>query len=209
MAHESGWWRWILGVLAIVWFGSLPTQEWVVLDVVNPSGVVVTDGAPEVGARLSGGRLATGPESELEVQLGDQVRFRMIPGTELQLPRPPGRWFGRGRRLNLNAGEIYGTSGGNKLDFELVFATGELEAQLTGTTFAVFRTAEASCVCLWEGGISVVPLVGTVAPINLAEKQRVWIYKDGRAPEILPLSDMETMKLQMTEEAGLATPNPN
>jgi ferric-dicitrate binding protein FerR (iron transport regulator) len=196
----------VLGVLAVVWFGSLPTEEWVVLDVVKPDGVVVSQGALDVGTRLSGGRVATGPESELEVQLGDQVRFRMTPGTELQLPRPPGRWFSRGRRLDLNAGEIYGTSGGHKLDFELVFATGELEAQLTGTTFAVFRTDEASCVCLWEGGISVMPLVGDETPITLAEKQRVWIFKDGRAPEILPLSDMETMKLQMIHDAGLATP---
>lgn len=195
----------VLGVLAVVWFGSMPTQEWIVLDVVNPTGVTGTDGAPSVGSRVSGGQLVTtGPESELEIQLGDQLRFRMIAGTTLDLPRAPGRWFGRGRELQLTAGEIYGTSGGKKLDFDLVFSTGELQAQLIGTTFAVFRTDDASCVCLWEGGISVVPLVGTTTPVNLDEKKRVWIYKDGRAPEILPLSDMEIMKLQMIHESGLA-----
>jgi ferric-dicitrate binding protein FerR (iron transport regulator) len=128
----------------------------------------------------------------------------MIPGTALELPRPPGRWFGRDRELTLTAGEIYGTSGGRTLDFDLTFATGELQAQLTGTTFAVFRTDTASCVCLWEGGIAVTPLVGPAETIDLEVKRRVWVFKDGRAPAILPLSDMEVMKLQMIHEAGLA-----
>lgn len=194
----------VLAIVVVGWFGSTPTEDWVVLDVVNPSGVTVAEGSSAVGDHVSGGRLVTGPESELEVQLGDQLRFRMIAGTTLDLPRPPGRWFGRDRRLELAAGEIYGTSGGGKLDFNLVFGTGELEARLTGTTFAVFRTVEASCVCLWEGGIAVAPLVGNDAPVILDEKQRVWIYKDGREPEILPLSDMETMKLQMVHDMGLA-----
>ena len=107
--------------------------------------------------------------------------------------------------MTLTAGEIYGTSGGRKLNFEMTFATEELQAQLTGTTFAVFRTDDASCVCLWEGGIAVTPLLGPDAPIILEEKQRVWIFKDGRQPEILPLSDMEQMKLQMIHDAGLET----
>jgi len=179
-----------------------------VLDVVNPDGVVGTDDAPAVGSILDGGRVATGPESELEVQLGDQLRFRMVPGTELELPRAPGRWFGRDRRLELESGEIYGTSGGRTLDFALTFATQELQAELTGTTFAVFRTDSASCVCLWEGGIAVAPLVGGSDPIALPEKRRVWIYRDGRAPEILPLSDMEVMKLQMIHDGGLAASGP-
>ena len=41
--------------------------------------------------------------------------------------------------------------------------------------------------------------------VSLEPLSRVWIYRDGRAHEVLPLSDMETMKLQMTEEAGLAS----
>ncbi|MDX2474649.1 MAG: hypothetical protein QNL91_13180 [Candidatus Krumholzibacteria bacterium] len=198
----------VLSAIAIFWYGSTPDQQWVVLDVVNPGGIaVVQDIASAIGQPVNHGLIATGPESELEMQLGAQLRFRMVPGTTLELPRPPGRWFGRDRRLTVNSGEIYGTSGGRKLDFGLVFATDELQAQLTGTTFAVFRTDSASCVCLWAGGISVLPLIGPDAPIALEEKQRVWIYKDGRAPERLPLSDMEIMKLQMIHDAGLFSPD--
>nr|MEE4269666.1 FecR family protein [Candidatus Krumholzibacteria bacterium] len=194
-------------LVAAFLFGSTPSDQWVVLDVVQPEGVTAPGGqALATGHRLEAGTLVTAPGSEVELQLGDRLRFRMLPGTRLELPAAPGRWFDRGRELTLSSGEIYGTTGGQKLGFPLVFATEELTASLTGTTFAVFRTPEASCVCLWEGGITVVPVSGEVAPIVLPELRRVWVYRDGRAPEILPLSDMETMKLQMTEEAGLAVP---
>ncbi len=109
--------------------------------------------------------------------------------------------------MKLDSGEIYGTSGGQKLDYDLAFVTDELSARMTGTTFAVFRTDEASCVCLWVGGIDVTSSAGGEV-VTLEPRSRVWIYRDGRAPEVLPLSDMETMKLQMTDEAGLATPQP-
>ena len=194
-----------LGVLAIVWFGFTPDQDWVVLDAVNSGGLTTTTaGTVTPGTSLAAGRIATGPKSELEIQLGDQLRFRMVPGTSLDLPRAPGRWFGRDRRLTLAAGEIYGTSGGRKLDFGMIFATEELEATLTGTTFAVFRTDTTSCVCLWKGGVAVQPLVGPSTSIVLQPEQRVWVYKDGRQPVLLPLSDMEVMKLQMIHDAGLA-----
>ena len=52
-----------LGVLAVVWFGSTPTEQWVVLDVVNPGGVTVTEGASAVGDRLAGGRWPPDPRA--------------------------------------------------------------------------------------------------------------------------------------------------
>ncbi|MFT7698499.1 MAG: ferric-dicitrate binding protein FerR (iron transport regulator), partial [Candidatus Krumholzibacteriia bacterium] len=193
--------------------GVQPTTEWVVLDVVNGAGIssadqVLNGRTLAVGDRLTAGDLSTGPESELEVQLGSGLRFRLLAGTSLTLPKAPGRWFNRNRQLPLTSGEIYGTSGSQKLGFDLVFNTQELEARLTGTTFAVFRTDSTSCVCLWEGGIAVTPLVGPADLVNLAEKTRVWIFRDGREPAILPLSGMETMKLQMTEDNGIAAELP-
>ncbi len=194
-----------LGVLAVFWFGSQPQQDWVVLNIQIPDGITIPgDGTLAVGTHLDSGLLTTGPESELQVQLGDKLRFTMLPGTSLELPKPPGRWFDRNRRLPLTSGEIYGTSGGQKLGFDLVFHTPELEARLTGTTFAVFRIDVASCVCLWEGGVAVTPLVGDYDVVNLEVLHRVWIYKDGREPEIKTLDANETMKLQMTHDAGLA-----
>jgi ferric-dicitrate binding protein FerR (iron transport regulator) len=193
-----------LGVLAVFWFGSQPTQQWVVLDLKTPTGVYVSgETALAVGASLESGPITTGPESEMTIQLGDKLRLTLLPETQLTLPKPPGRWFNRSRRMPITSGEVYGTSGGRKLGFDLVFSTPELEARLTGTTFAVFRIDVASCVCLWEGGVAVTPLVGDHDVVNLEVKHRVWIYKDGREPEIKTLDANETMKLQMTHDVGI------
>ena len=193
----------VLGVLAVAMIGRRPAETWVVLDVVQPEGVTVAGQPLGAERTVTGGVITTAAGSELELQLGRSLRFRMMPGTQLDLPEPPGRWFGRARRFEVAAGEMYGTTGGRKLDFALEFATLELKADLTGTTFAVFRTAEASCVCLWEGGITVTPTRDETA-IELQPGQRVWVFRDGRPAEVLPLSDMETMKLRMMQDAGIA-----
>jgi len=193
-----------LGVLALAMFGRQPQGTWVVLDAVEAGGITV-DGRPvAVGESFGEGDIVVAAGSELELQLGQSLRVRLLEGTRLDLPSGPGRWFGRGRTLQLDSGEIYGTSGGQKLGFDLAFVTDELSARMTGTTFAVFRTPEASCVCLWSGGIDVTSAEsGDVVTLN--PRRRVWIYRDGRAHEVMPLSDMETMKLQMIDEAGLAS----
>jgi ferric-dicitrate binding protein FerR (iron transport regulator) len=194
-----------LGILAVFLYGWQPEASWVVLDTVEEGGITV-DGKPlAVGDSFTGGDIVVAAGSELELQLGEDLRVRLLSGTSLELPQGPGRWFGRSRKLELQRGEIFGTSGSGELGFDLAFVTGELSARLTGTTFAVFRTDEASCVCLWVGGIDVTAL-GTGEVITLEPQSRVWIYRDGRAPEVMPLSDMETMKLQMIDEAGLANP---
>lgn len=194
-------------LLAVAIFGRAPTDEWIVLDVVNPAGVEAPAGSGlNKGDVIEPGTLACAPDAELEVQLGDRLRFRMMPGTRIELPAGPGRWFNRGRELSLASGEIYGTTGGNKLDFPLEVITDELTAQLTGTTFAVFRTDEGSCVCLWEGGITVTPAATPTEPTFLEPQRRVWVYRDGRPREVLPLTDMEIMKLRMTSDGGLADP---
>jgi ferric-dicitrate binding protein FerR (iron transport regulator) len=197
-----------LGVLAVALYGWQSADQWVVLDVVEAGGITVEGRSMAVGESFGSGTVVVAAGSELELQLGNSLRVRLLEGTELELPSGPGRWFGLGRSLKLDSGEIYGTTGGQKLGFDLAFVTDELSARMTGTTFAVFRTDEASCVCLWVGGIDVTSAASGEV-VSLEPLSRVWIYRDDRAPEVLPLSDMETMKLQMTEEAGLATPDPN
>ncbi len=197
----------VLGALALLMIGRQPAEQWVVLDILEPGGVRVDGRTVQVGDRITSGDLRTVQGSELELQLGEKLRFRMLAGTELSLPAAPGRWFDRERVLRLSSGEIYGTTSDRPLDFPLEFATDELSARLTGTTFAVFRTLEASCVCLWEGGITVTPAAGGKSVV-LEPLQRIWIYKDGRPHAIMPLSDMETMKLQMMQDGGLQETDP-
>ena len=194
-----------LGVLAVALYGWQSADQWVVLDAVEAGGITVEGQTVAVGESFGSGSVVVAAGSELELQLGSSPRVRLLEGTELELPSGPGRWFGIDRTLKLASGEIYGTSGGQKLSFDLAFVTDELSARMTGTTFAVFRTDEASCVCLWVGGIDVTSAASGEV-VSLEPLSRIWIYRDGRAPEVLPLSDMETMKLQMTNDAGLFTP---
>ena len=205
-------WGGVLAAAAVLFFvvmmyGMQPTSTWRVTDVVNPdgvAGVTAVDGEL-LGAEIPAGRVATGPGSELELQLGQDVRIRLIPGSEVELPPGPGRWFGRERSLRIHAGELYGTSrgtnGSEELGWRLTLAGRDAEALLTGTTFALFLLEEATCFCLFEGGLQV-QVAATGERIDLPVGQRIWVYPDGRT-EMRPLDGMETMKLEMSRDRGI------
>jgi ferric-dicitrate binding protein FerR (iron transport regulator) len=182
--------------------GSSPAEHWVVTDVVGADSVVIGDATAAPGVRLTQSAISTGDSSEVDVQLGDDLRFRMLADSKVVLSDPPGRWFGRAVVIHVEAGEIYGTTGGTRPDFALRFETPEAFAEVHGTTFAVFRTEEATCFCLWSGALEITP-TDTGEPIDLPVQMRVFVYKDGRQPEVQPISDMERMKLSMTHDAGL------
>jgi ferric-dicitrate binding protein FerR (iron transport regulator) len=189
-------------MLVAGWYGLQPRSQWFVTDVVSPAGIVAEAPALATGAEVEAGLVITGAESELELQLGQELRFRMLPSSQIQLPAPPARWFGQPRTLRLEQGEIYGTTGGQELSFLLQFETLEVTAQLAGTTFAVFRTDEGSCVCLWTGGIVVTPRDSGQA-VALEPETKFYVYTDGRPNEVQPIDDMERMKLSMMHEGGI------
>ena len=201
----SGWALPLAAILAAVivavgFYGTRPPDQWRVVAVVAPEGVDV-DADLALGAVVASGTVSTAAGSELELQLGTQLRFRLQPGTSLELPPPPGRWLGRSRELQLTAGEIYGTTADARLDFALHFVTPELSAQLVGTTFAVFRTAEGSCVCLYDGAIAVLPQ-GAPAAVRLPVEHRLFVFKDGRQ-DLAPIDARERMKLTMMHGGGM------
>ena len=173
-------------------------------DVVGPEGIrVERDSVPARGSPLDARWIATGPESEIEIQLGGRLRLRMLPDAHLRLPAPPGRWFGRDQTIDLADGEIFGTTGADPLPFALTVETQEAAARVLGTTFAVLRLDVATCVCLWTGGVEVTARNDGVKT-RLLEEMKFYVYKDGRPSEMVPIDDMERMKLSMMEEAGLA-----
>jgi len=188
--------------MLLTWFGRQPVDSWFITDVVESRGVTAAAETVAKDTLVPAGSLATGPDSELELQLGDDLRFRMLPNSRLTLPSPPGRWLSRSRILILERGEIYGTTGDNRLDFALKFETVELTAQLTGTTFAVFRTEAGSCVCLWSGAIQVTSR-DSGESVTMTPETRLFIFKDGRPPHPEPINDMERMKLQMMHDGGI------
>jgi ferric-dicitrate binding protein FerR (iron transport regulator) len=132
----------------------------------------------------------------------------MLQSTEIELPLPPGRWFGKTRTLRLTDGEIYGTTAPGGLGFVLQIETPEATGQLLGTTFATFRTEEGTCFCLWSGTLEVTPSHSS-EPVRVPVEHKFYVYTDGTTSEFLPIDDMERMKLSMTHDAGVTSTPPS
>ena len=183
-------------------YGTQPAEPWTITNT-GVSETAVRNGETiqlVLGEALPAGPLAVAAEDEIEIQWGELV-LRTRGDAAFDLPSPPGRWFGQNRVLKLQEGEVYGSSGETGPGFELTLVTPEARARLTGTTFAVFRTDEATCFCLFRGGLAVTPLDGD-DEIVLPVGHRILFYKDGRAPSIETLDAGEQMKLQMIDDAA-------
>jgi len=186
-----------MAVFGIGQWANGPSALWRVTDVVEADGLV---GAPTEGFVLGHGRITTGPDTELELQLGDQLRLRLLPNTVVELPEPPRRWRPDDMVITLTAGEVYGI--GEQLDAPLLVIARNSETMVRGTTFAVFQTEDASCTCLWSGSVDITNrLDGSV--YALTPGHRYYVYDDGSDSGPQPLDAMETMKLQMIHDSGL------
>jgi ferric-dicitrate binding protein FerR (iron transport regulator) len=190
----------LAAVVALFFFASVPRGTWTIVDIHMADEVLVDGEAPVVGATVAGGPVRTTPCSEVELAFEDRLHLRFLSDASAELPEAPGRWLNRDRTLWLDQGEVYGSTGGEALDFRLRLQTDEASALLTGTTFAVIRLEDATCFCLYSGSIEFTS-AGAEQSVSLPVGQRVFIYKDGREPVFEPLTDRERMKLQMLHDA--------
>ncbi len=189
-----GAWRW----------AAQPRYEWRVTDVVAPTGILAATGDVRVGAVQRGGLLQTGEGSEIALQLGEEFGFRLLGGGAIDLPPPPPRWYSGEILVVVREGEIYGTTGTGAIDLPLRVIARDAEAEIRGTTFAVFQEPEFTCVCLWQGSVRVTSRVeGSTQHRQLTAESKVLFYPDGTASEILPLEQMERMTLQMMADSGV------
>lgn len=190
-----------VAAMLVLWTGTRPDGPWIVRAVDGPP-VITRHGVDldlDVGERFVAGAITTGDSTEIEIERG-ALHLRVRPGTDARIPAPPGRWFSRERSITVTRGEVFGSSGTAGPGFPLVLRTPEATARLTGTTFAVFRTDDATCFCLYRGGLEVTPHGS--APIELPVGRRIFVYDDGRPPSIEPLDAGETMKLRMIDDAA-------
>lgn len=187
-------------LLALFLYGSRPEAVWELARVHDPDGVLSGVVARE-GTVLPPGVVTTPDNGEFDLALGDGFLLRMTPGTSLVLPAPPRRWFAAGMEIQVQRGEVFGTTRGRKLPASLVLRTPQANVQLTGTTFAVLLTDEGTCVCLLEGRVEV-QAHDAATPTVVPEGFRCVVYADGRPQEILPIAEMERGKLQMLRDAA-------
>ena len=150
----------------------------------------------EISRALHGGaRIELPADAQLDLELPGVAVFQLVGGSRLVLPANPGRWFTREVTGSLDTGEVRITTGPRFHGTRLAVDTPEMRAIVTGTTLAVLRQPDASCVCVLEG--AVVMSGHASAPDTVHAGFRRQVFRDGRAPLLEPIRPMEIMKLQM------------
>ena len=166
------------------------------------SGMVQIDGRPtpleataEIARRLhSGADVLLPADAQLDFELPGIAVIQLVGGSHARLPGSPGRWFARSMVASLDAGEIRVSTSPAFRGTRLEVVTPEARAIVTGTTLAVLRQADASCVCVLEGRVS---MIDHASAATVYTGFRRSVFRDGSAPRVEPLRPMETMKLTM------------
>jgi|GEM_PF-1963931 len=184
-------------VLMFFGYGAQAPHPWRLTAVSDPDGDLAGNTDRSVGSILTAGELHTPEHGSFELTLGSSLRLRMAPCSGIVLPDAPRRWNPETMTIAVEHGELFGSTGGEKLPAAINLVTNVLSARITGTTFAVFRIPEATCVCLLEGSVQITPSVGNATPIDVPVESKVLIFNDGRPHEIVPIDGMERSKLQM------------
>jgi ferric-dicitrate binding protein FerR (iron transport regulator) len=176
------------------------------LPAVSGAGQVRIDGASvtiversQLARRIRAGAHISLPDSaQMDIALPGVVTIQITGGSDAVVPGRFGRWFARSSEGWLESGELRFSTGPRFRGARLRIRTPETTTEAAGTTFAVIRNPEATCVCVLEGAIA---MTGPNAPPDSVRAGfRRSVYRDGRAPKVEPILPMEVMKLTMLRD---------
>jgi ferric-dicitrate binding protein FerR (iron transport regulator) len=203
--HRRRAWRLALApsavaVLAVVVVLANRGPGWTVLSTTG-DGVAIVDQTPvplghgdELERRLRPGARLTVPDgSEMEIASTGGMVVQITAGTEFTLPAGPGRWFGRRVGGAVRHGEIRVTTGPAFHGSRLRIETPEAAVEVTGTTLAVICEPNGTCVCVYDGVVSVGARGGTTE--RVPGGRRRFVFNDGRPPELAGIRPPEVGKL--------------
>jgi ferric-dicitrate binding protein FerR (iron transport regulator) len=112
-----------------------------------------------------GSRLVLQSTQDLDLVSSGLLALQLSPGTEIVLPTPPGRWFGRAARGSVDHGHLRLTTGRHFDGSRLALTTPDATVHVTGTTLAVIAEPQGTCVCVLEGMAHVRPHRGTMTSV--------------------------------------------
>jgi ferric-dicitrate binding protein FerR (iron transport regulator) len=182
--------------------------DWIVTSA-SGDGIVQIDGEQVAIADLNALRARVRPGVEIQVPGSGEIAIlsagalaiQLTAGTELTVPPPPPRWFGRVVELYARAGELRITTGPRFSGARLLVRTPDAEVDVTGTTLAVILNPLGTCVCVFEGTVKLGTLGGELTPVPAGTRRQM--FRDGNPPVMEPIRDMERMKLGMFRDASL------
>lgn len=122
---------------------------------VDGRGYTLDQQAALAAALRRGGDVRTEGAITLDLVAPGMVAVAVGPDTRLALPESPGRWWGREARARLEWGDVYLSTGRSFQGARLSVDTDEMRASVVGTSFAVLRHEDGSCVCVMEGRVRV------------------------------------------------------
>jgi len=133
--------------------------------VVNGVAVPIRETAELTRRIRPGSRVRLESSGDLDLVSSGLLAMQISPGTELVLPSPPGRWFGRSARSSVASGQVRVTTGRRFGGAHLPISTPEATIRVTGTTLAVIAESTGTCVCVLEGTAHIRPHKGEMTPV--------------------------------------------
>lgn len=154
-------------------------------------------GDPVLAARLTrGGELITDSTLTLHLVAPGVAAVTLAPGTEVRLSSAPGRWWGRGMRVEVKSGDAYFATGRAFHGAHLDVSTPEVSVRAVGTAFAVLRDpAGATCVCVMEGRVRVGEAGAAAADAVEVPAGMRRIVEAGHGAETLPILEESVHRL--------------
>lgn len=190
-------------LLALGWFASAANEgsPWRIVSGTGAGAVEIDGRATGRAGVVSGGAVVspgalveTDVDAELVIASGDAIVLVVAPGSRVVLPDVPRRWLGRTLRARVEAGELRGKTGRDFIGARLLVQLPAAEVEITGTTFALIANDEGSCVCVFEGQVSMTERTGT---FSVQPGRRRVVPLDGGLSRDEPLRSNEAMKLEM------------
>lgn len=203
--REARGWRLLMAPAAaavLVVFGLLYNRGpgWQVLDVqgagsieVDGLTVALSDRDALARALEEGAQVTLPPGVSMTVTAPGRMAVEITPETHATLSAPPARWLGRIASAHVDAGELRITTGGQFHGSRLDVTTPEAKVEVRGTTLAVIREPEGTCVCVMDG---VVRVGARGQPmVDVPAGRRRYVFRDGRSPEQAEMRPVERLKL--------------
>jgi hypothetical protein len=204
-ARRRSAWRLLLvpGAVILALAMLVPANRgapWTVVSV-EGAGIAVVNHAPvplqhlvEQSWRLQSGARVRAPEgTRIELASGTALRLEIEGRTELALPRPPGRWFGRTVVAHLESGRLRVATGPGFRGARLRVTTPDAEVAVAGAKASVLCDPAGTGVCVLEGEATTRADGGPA--VGVPAGRRRFVFRDGGPPEEAEIRPEERERL--------------